>query len=206
MCVPFNIDIPTDVTMTEEERQRLRQGLSQSGDPVGAGTDTPAAGGGATGGDGANTNTAKPSGGLVTEAGNPGASGGLTPAEMAAQELATAVSDAQAQNTMLMQTIASQASNFGNTTTAIIEAQQAAAAALSNGYLSLTDQQKKAMEAAEQLRKNTGQASRKPNYSVSLKANANKNKSGISSTMLTGAGGVAASSLPLGRASLLGGA
>lgn len=49
-----------------------------------------------------------------------------------------------------------------------------------------------------------GQASKKPNYAATLKRNKELNSTGISSTMLTGPGGVSNSSLTLGLTSLVG--
>jgi hypothetical protein len=131
-------------------------------------------------------------------------SGGLTPAEQLAQQTAMDLKTTKDQADVLNAQIAQQAVLAQQNQQAILQAQQNASNALNQGFLSLTDQQTKAMAAAEELRKNTGQASRKPNYSVSLKANKAANAGGITSTMLTGPGGVAASALPLGKAAVLG--
>ena len=57
-----------------------------------------------------------------------------------------------------------------------------------------------------ELRKNTGQAARKPSYSLSMAKTQRANSQGAASTMLTGSGGVPTNQLALGRAQLLGGA
>ena len=62
------------------------------------------------------------------------------------------------------------------------------------------------MDAANELRKNTGQAARKPSYSLSMAKTQRANSQGAASTMLTGSGGVPTNQLALGRAQLLGGA
>jgi hypothetical protein len=59
----------------------------------------------------------------------------------------------------------------------------------------------KAMKAAQDQ---IGQAQKKPNYAQALAKNRELNGSGLSSTMLTGATGVASSALPLMSTSLLG--
>lgn len=100
--------------------------------------------------------------------------------------------------------MAAQASMFSQLTKDIMAGQKEAANAMREGFLSLTEQQQKALAAADELRKNTGQASRKPNYSLSLKNNARNNRGGITSTMLTGVGGIATGDLPLGKTNLLG--
>lgn len=190
MCMPvIDLNLGDIGELTEEQKKAI---AAQAGT-----TTTPGVG---------DTMNGKTTGGQVSEAGNPGASGGDTPLQQLQNQQQVALADAQGQNNMLMDLLAQQAAASQAATAGVLQGQQAAADALKQGFLSLTDMQKQAMEAAEALRKNTGQASRKPNYSVSLKANKAKNKAGVSSTMLTGAGGIATSALPLGRAALLGGA
>jgi hypothetical protein len=72
----------------------------------------------------------------------------------------------------------------------------------------ITDQSTKAskqmMEAIANLQGASGQAAKKPNYARALQRNKDLNSTGLSSTMLTGAAGVPATSLTLGKAALLG--
>jgi len=190
MCVPIKIDLPTDPA----DRRALRFGGEGSGaqtEPAGTAPATPTAP--------AVKDPTKPQVNYGTE------SGGATPAELLAQQQGIANSDAAGAANVLNQQITQQALLAQQNQQAILDAQKNASDALNQGFLSLTQMQKDAMTQAEQLRKNTGQASRKPNYSVSLKANKAANSGGVSSTMLTGASGVAPAALTLGRPALLGG-
>ena len=137
----------------------------------------------------------------ITEKGDPGP---MTPAQELAAQQELDLKAAKEQQDILNQQIAQQAVLYQQNQQAILQAQQQATNALSQGFLSLSAQQTEAMAKAEQLRKNTGQASRKPNYSVSLKANKAANAGGVTSTMLTGPGGVSSAALPLGKATVLG--
>lgn len=130
----------------------------------------------------------------------------LTPAQQLAASSTNATDLAAQQNRDLITSITDLAHHVTDTTTNILDAQTKATDALKNGFIDLTTQQQAALKAADDLRKNTGQASRKPSYSLSLDANRRSNSTGNSSTMLTGAGGVPTNTLALGRAQLLGGA
>lgn len=193
MCVPIVMDTPE---LSDEDLKRIQDE---------AGTANPtAAGGNTTTPAGGRTVPGKAEGGTVTEAGNT-ASGGLTPAEQLGQVVQGQLADLAGSNTLLQQQITSQAEGFQSVAQGILDSQNMAANALKDGFLSLTDQQNKALKAADDLRKNTGQAQRKPNYSLKLKENAKANRTGLATTMLTGLGGVDTASLTLGKASLLGG-
>jgi hypothetical protein len=110
------------------------------------------------------------------------------------------------QNTLLINSLTEMAHKVTDQTSSILQAQKDASSALNSGFLDLTASQQAALDAADQLRKNTGQASRKPSYSLSMAKNRQANANGLSSTMLTGTGGVPTNQLALGRAQLLGGA
>ena len=110
------------------------------------------------------------------------------------------------QNTLLINSLTNLAHQFSDTTAGILAGQTAATQALTGGFLNLSDQQQKALDAANELRKNTGQAARKPSYSLSMAKTQRANSQGAASTMLTGSGGVPTNQLALGRAQLLGGA
>lgn len=204
MCVPI---VEPDVKLSDEDLKRIQDAASAGGTTTGAtttpATTTPADTSTATTASGGRTIPGKATGGTVTEQGNT-ESGGLTPAELLNQQLMGQIADLQGNANLINQQIANQATGFQSVAQGILDGQKLAADALKSGFLDLTEQQQKAMDAAEVLRKNTGQASRKPNYSLSLKANAQANRGGISSTLLTGATGVATNELTLGRPALLG--
>lgn len=110
------------------------------------------------------------------------------------------------QNTLLINSLTTLAHQFSDTTAGILQGQKDASNALTSGFLNLSQQQQKALDAADALRKNTGQAARKPSYSLSMAKVQRANAGGPSSTMLTGVAGVPTNQLALGRAQLLGGA
>lgn len=110
------------------------------------------------------------------------------------------------QNTLLINSLTTLAHKFSDTTAGILQGQTDAASALTGGFLNLSDQQQKALEAANQLRQNTGQQARNPSYSLSMAKTQRANSKGVGSTMLTGVTGVPTNQLALGRAQLLGGA
>lgn len=191
--------------LSDEERRRI-EAAANATSPMGA-TETPATALPGTGtlADGqTNTNTAKDPDKPIVEPGSQ-TSFGQSDAGVLADQNKQQTDALTTQNDLLMKQIAQQTLNFQTQQDAILKAQKAATDAISSGFLTLSQQQQAALQAADQLRKNTGQAERKPNYSVSLKANAAKNAGGISSTALTGPGGVAPGTLPLGKTSLLGG-
>lgn len=217
MCTPIVIDTP-QIDLSGQDTK------TATGDPAGVGTPTP-------GTDAVTQPTASTGGfvppvngflplpedrnggaGVVSEGGmgpNPeDPTGGLgTPATATPTTPAAGTSDPLVdQNTLLINSLTELAHKFTDTTSSILGAQTDATNALKDGFLDLSQQQKDALTAADQLRKNTGQAARKPNYSLSLAANRRANAKGASSTMLTGAGGVPTNQLALGRAQLLGGA
>lgn len=62
----------------------------------------------------------------------------------------------------------------------------------------------KALKDMQDAANASGQAEKRPSYSRALAKNKDANSGGLSSTMLTGAGGVAPGTMSLGRTSLLG--
>lgn len=180
--------------LTDEERRRM-EAAAGGATPAGT-TETPTAALPGTG-------TAKDPNTPIVEPGSQ-TSFGQSDAGVLADKQQQQLDAAAQQNALLTQQIAAQAASYQSSQDAILKAQQQATAALQQGFLTLSQQQSAALQAADQLRKNTGQAERKPNYSVSLKANAAKNASGVSSTALTGATGIAPSTLPLGKTAVLG--
>lgn len=183
--------------LTDEERRRM-EAAAGGATPAGT-TETPTAALPGTG----TANAAKDPNTPIVEPGSQ-TSFGQSDAGVLADKQQQQLDAAAQQNALLQQQIAAQAASYQQSQDAILKAQQQATTALKDGFLALTDLQKKAMVDADQLRKNTGQAERKPNYSVSLKANAAKNAGGVSSTALTGATGIAPGTLPLGKTALLG--
>lgn len=98
-----------------------------------------------------------------------------------------------AQNAALTATITGQQGQFASTQTELLSQFQAAAGA-----------QAGAMAALLKSQEESAQKPKKPNYAQALAKNKALNGNGLSSTMLTGSGGVTASALPLGTTSLLG--
>lgn len=98
-----------------------------------------------------------------------------------------------AQNQQLQKSITDQGAQFQTATQSLIDAQNQAAKQASD-----------AAKAAADAANNSGQLPHAANYGENLLANQRKNMGGITSTMLTGAGGVDSGALTLGKTTLLG--
>lgn len=150
-----------------------------------------------------------PAGTAGTTAKTPDGSDGSTPtgSDIAGPKGSGLTGDPVAdQNTALINSLTTLAHQFTDTTAGILQGQKDATAALTSGFLDLTKSQQDALKAADDLRKNTGQAARHPSYSLSMAKVQRANAGGAASTMLTGATGVPTNQLALGRQQLLGGA
>lgn len=97
------------------------------------------------------------------------------------------------QNTALQKSITDQGAQFQTATQSLIDAQNQAASQAAS-------QAKAAADAAN----NVGQLPHSPNYGNNLLENQRKNAGGITSTALTGAGGIDSGQLTLGKTTLLG--
>lgn len=203
MCVPI-IDNAAIPELSDEDLKKLQAAQGGATTPgATGGTTTPTSGPDGPQPDGSGPIPGKSG---IAGGGDKGmdASGGLSPVQLLQQQVQAQQTAAEDQQFGFQQAITLQAAGFQSVAAGIMQSQQMASDALRAGFLDLTDVQKKALDAADQLRKNTGQGSRKPNYGAKLKENAKASRGGITSTMLTGVGGVPNSALPLGKASLLG--
>lgn len=102
-----------------------------------------------------------------------------------------------AQNTALTGQIAQQTAQFKTQQGALLQGFQQAQADNAKAMADL-------MKQMSDVQNQNTQAAKKPNYARALANNKALNGGGLSSTMLTGASGVAPTSLTLGRTSLLG--
>lgn len=107
----------------------------------------------------------------------------------------------QAQNTSLTGLISTQADNFAKSQADLLKNfdQAKADSATQMGAL-----MKQLQDQVTGQANSTGQAAKKPNYAQALRRNKDLNSNGLSSTMLTGAQGVAPTALTLGFTNLLG--
>lgn len=113
-------------------------------------------------------------------------------------EALTAASDNQIkalaeQNKTLLGQLTLQGEGFAKSQESLVQAQKDA-----------TLQAAKTAEAVLKQRDQQAQAVKRPNYTEIMRRQKALNSGGLSSTMLTGAGGVAPGALPLGGVSLLG--
>jgi hypothetical protein len=109
----------------------------------------------------------------------------------------TQLDELRNQNATLTTAITGQADGFAKSQADLLEKMTAAQAQTSQELQGALREFTKSGER-------TGQQSKKPNYARALATNKALNSGGLSSTMLTGAGGVPNTSLTLGRTSLLG--